>query len=104
MRITLLKAMSQEVIIYISTITTQRQRINLCPLRKLFKAAIEFAVAFYDSLAAGKDYEKAYRFGCNAIDLTGKKSSVLNHLMELILCTRYGLLKLNVRQRIVTVT
>jgi hypothetical protein len=31
------------------------------------KAAIEFAVGFYDALGAGKSVEQAFRFGCNAI-------------------------------------
>jgi len=31
------------------------------------KAAIEFAVGFYDALGAGKTVEEAYDFGCNAI-------------------------------------
>lgn len=35
------------------------------------KAAIEFAVGFYGSLAAGRDYEKAFKFGCNAIEMAG---------------------------------
>ncbi len=33
------------------------------------RAAIEFAVGFYDALGAGKSYEVAYEFGCSAIDL-----------------------------------
>ena len=33
------------------------------------KAAIEFTVGFYDALGAGKSYELAYKFGCNAIEL-----------------------------------
>jgi CHAT domain-containing protein len=41
------------------------------------EAAIEFAVAFYDSLAAGKDYEKAYKIACNAIEMAG----ILGHLI-----------------------
>jgi hypothetical protein len=32
------------------------------------KAAIEFAVGFYDALGAGRDYEKAFKFGCIAIE------------------------------------
>lgn len=32
-------------------------------------AAIEFAVAFYDALGAGRSYEFAYKLGCNAIQL-----------------------------------
>jgi hypothetical protein len=31
------------------------------------KAAIEFAVGFYDALGAGKPVEHAFKFGCNAI-------------------------------------
>ena len=31
------------------------------------KAAIEFAVGFYDALGAGRSYEDAFEFGCNAI-------------------------------------
>ena len=34
-------------------------------------AAIEFSVAFYDALAAGKSFEFAFRFGCNAIQMLG---------------------------------
>lgn len=41
------------------------------------KAAIEFAVGFYDSLAAGNAYEKAYEFGCNAIEMAG----IIGHLI-----------------------
>lgn len=33
------------------------------------RAAIEFAVGFYDALGTGKDYEFAYNFGCNRISL-----------------------------------
>ncbi len=35
------------------------------------RAAIEFAVGFYDALGAGKSYEIAYKFGCNAIQMAG---------------------------------
>jgi hypothetical protein len=34
-------------------------------------SAIEFAVAFYDALGAGRPIEAAYRFGCNAINMKG---------------------------------
>ena len=34
-------------------------------------AAIEFAVAFYDALGAGRPIEAAYAFGCNAINMKG---------------------------------
>lgn len=33
------------------------------------RAAIEFAVGFYDALGAGRSYNQAYEFGCSAIDL-----------------------------------
>lgn len=35
------------------------------------RAAIEFAVGFYDALGAGKPVEFAYKFGCAAIRLAG---------------------------------
>jgi len=33
------------------------------------RAAIDFAVGFYDALGANRSYEEAYAFGCSAIDL-----------------------------------
>jgi hypothetical protein len=33
------------------------------------RAAIEFAVGFYDALGAGRPYDQAYHFGCSAIAL-----------------------------------
>jgi CHAT domain len=35
------------------------------------RAAIEFAIGFYDALGAGETYDRAYAFGCNAIALMG---------------------------------
>jgi CHAT domain len=35
------------------------------------KAAIEFAIAFYDALLAGRSVEFAYKLGCNAIQMGG---------------------------------
>lgn len=35
------------------------------------RAAIEFAVGFYDALGAGRSIEDAYLFGCSAIELEG---------------------------------
>jgi len=34
-------------------------------------AAIKFAIGFYDALGAGRDFEKAFKFGCSALDLKG---------------------------------
>lgn len=31
------------------------------------KAAVEFALGFYDALGAGKNVEQAFKFGCNAV-------------------------------------
>jgi hypothetical protein len=35
------------------------------------RAALEFAVAFYDTLGAGRSFEEAYRWACVAIQLAG---------------------------------
>jgi hypothetical protein len=35
------------------------------------RAAIKFAVGFYDALGAGRSFEDAYEIGCTAIDLEG---------------------------------
>ncbi len=35
------------------------------------RAAIEFAIGFYDALGAGRTIEDAYEFGCTSIDLEG---------------------------------
>ncbi|NER25706.1 MAG: CHAT domain-containing protein [Symploca sp. SIO1C2] len=40
------------------------------------RAAIKFAVGFYDALGAGKSYTDAYKFGCNAIRLEGISESL----------------------------
>jgi GNAT superfamily N-acetyltransferase len=44
-------------------------------------AAIEFAIGFYDAIAAGESYSTAFRFGCNAIELAG----LPGHLTPVIL-------------------
>lgn len=40
------------------------------------RAAIKFAVGFYDALGAGKSYANAYKFGCKAINLQGIPESL----------------------------
>jgi hypothetical protein len=35
------------------------------------KAAIEFAIGFYDAILAGRDVEFAYKLGCSAIQMAG---------------------------------
>lgn len=44
------------------------------------KSAIEFAIGFYDALGAGKSIDDAYKFGCNAIQL----SSIPEHLTPVL--------------------
>lgn len=39
------------------------------------RAAIEFAVGFYDAIGAGRSVEFAFKLGCAAIDLAGKPES-----------------------------
>ncbi len=46
------------------------------------EAAIEFAVAFYDSLAAGEGYERAYKFACSAIALAGISGHLIPQLFK----------------------
>jgi len=40
------------------------------------RAAIEFAIGFYDALGAGEPVETAYRFGCNSIQMAGIAESL----------------------------
>ena len=44
-------------------------------------ASIKFSEGFYDALGAGRDFEKAFKFGCIAIDLR----SLQEHLVPIIL-------------------
>jgi hypothetical protein len=46
------------------------------------QAAIEFAVAFYDSLAAGDDYERAYKVACSAIAMQGISGHLIPELFK----------------------
>ena len=46
------------------------------------KAAIEFAIGFYDALGAGKSYELAYKFGCNAIALADIPEKLTPQLLK----------------------
>ncbi|MBD2772427.1 GUN4 domain-containing protein [Iningainema tapete] len=45
------------------------------------KAAIEFAVGFYDALGAGRNYEFAYKLGCNAILRAGIPQNLIPQLL-----------------------
>jgi serine/threonine-protein kinase len=46
------------------------------------RAAIEFAVAFYDALGSGRDYEFAFQYACNAIDIAGIPESDTPKLLK----------------------
>jgi hypothetical protein len=46
------------------------------------KAAIEFAVGFYDGLGAGEGYDFAYKLGCNAILMAGIKQHLIPELIQ----------------------
>ncbi|NTW54005.1 MAG: CHAT domain-containing protein [Chlorobaculum sp.] len=64
------------------------------------RAAIEFAVGFYDALFAGKTIEVAYRFGTSAIQMAGIKGHQIPVLLkkseveQIILSTQKPLQKL----------
>lgn len=45
------------------------------------KAAIEFAVSFYDALGAGKSTEFAFKLACNAIQLAGIQEHLIPSLL-----------------------
>jgi hypothetical protein len=57
-------AQAQAIAVHVPYVVGMRRQIG-------DKAAIEFAVGFYDALGAGRDVEFAYRYGCNAIQLAG---------------------------------
>ncbi|MBW4483251.1 MAG: CHAT domain-containing protein [Tildeniella torsiva UHER 1998/13D] len=46
------------------------------------RAAIDFAVGFYDALGAGRTVEFAFKLGCAAIDLAGKPESAIPILIN----------------------
>ncbi|BAY94970.1 MULTISPECIES: AAA-like domain-containing protein [unclassified Tolypothrix] len=45
------------------------------------KAAVEFAVGFYDALGAGQDYEFAYKLGCSVIRVAGIPQNLIPQLI-----------------------
>jgi small subunit ribosomal protein S1 len=50
------------------------------------RAAVEFAVGFYDALGAGCSIETAYEFGCNAIQMAG----IPEHLTPVLKCKSHS--------------
>jgi AAA-like domain/CHAT domain len=45
------------------------------------KAALEFAIGFYDALGAGKDYKFAYQLGCSLIKIAGIPQELIPQLV-----------------------
>jgi AAA-like domain/CHAT domain len=45
------------------------------------RAAVEFAVGFYDALGAGKDYNFAYKLGCSLIQVAGIPQNLIPQLI-----------------------
>ncbi|NJN10774.1 MAG: CHAT domain-containing protein [Richelia sp. RM2_1_2] len=56
------EAQSEAIYQYVDCVVGMNQAIG-------DKAAIQFAKGFYDGLGAGRTFEDAFAFGCNAIDL-----------------------------------
>ena len=46
------------------------------------RAAIEFAIAFYDAIGSGRNYEFAFDYACNGIDLAGIAESDTPKLLK----------------------
>lgn len=61
---------AQEIAKYINYVVGMSQAIN-------DRAAIEFAVAFYDALGAGQTYDFAYQLGCNAMMIAGMPQELI---------------------------
>ncbi|WP_232435728.1 hypothetical protein [Rivularia sp. PCC 7116] len=45
------------------------------------KAAIEFAIGFYDALGAGKSVDFAHKLGCNLIKRAGVSGAMIPQLL-----------------------
>ena len=64
------KIQAEEIAKYIPYVIGMKQTIG-------DKAAIEFAVGFYDALGAGRSVEFAYKLGCTSIKLAGLSDSLI---------------------------
>lgn len=64
------KAQAEAIVEHIDYVIGMKQAISDV-------AAIEFAVAFYDAIGAGRSYEFAYHFACSAIQLNTSSSQTL---------------------------
>ncbi|WP_414583336.1 GUN4 domain-containing protein [Scytonema sp. PCC 10023] len=69
------KYQAQEIAQHINYVVGMSQAIQ-------DKAAIEFAVGFYDALGAGRNYEFAYKLGCNVILMAGIAQNFTPQLLK----------------------
>ncbi len=69
------KYQAQEIAQHINYVVGMSQAIQ-------DKAAIEFAVGFYDALGAGRNYEFAYKLGCNVILMAGIAQNLTPQLLK----------------------
>jgi hypothetical protein len=68
------KYQAQEIARHINYVVGMSQAIQ-------DKAAIEFAVGFYDALGAGQNYEFAYKLGCSVIRMAGIAQELIPQLI-----------------------
>ncbi|MBD2215130.1 AAA-like domain-containing protein [Nostoc linckia FACHB-104] len=68
------KYQAQEIALHIDYVVGMSQAIG-------DKAAVEFAVGFYDALGAGQDYEFAYKLGCSVIRVAGIPQNLIPQLI-----------------------
>jgi hypothetical protein len=54
------------------------------------RAAIEFAVGFYDALGAGRSVEFAFRLGCTAIQMAGMGEHLTPVLKKKVILSNFG--------------
>jgi hypothetical protein len=73
------KTQAKAIVQNIETVIGMRQPIG-------DRAAVEFAIGFYDAIAASKSPSLAFRFGCNAIQLAGLQG----HLAPTLLLKSQG--------------
>ncbi|WP_248277663.1 CHAT domain-containing protein [Brasilonema sp. UFV-L1] len=69
------KYQAQEIAQHINYVVGMSQAIQ-------DKAAVEFAVGFYDALGAGRNYEFAYKLGCNVILMAGIAQNLTPQLLK----------------------
>ena len=69
------KKQAEKIVQYIPYVIGRKQAIG-------DRAAIEFAVGFYDALGAGHSVEFSYKLGCTAIQMAGTPEHLTPFLLE----------------------